>query len=446
MASNGVVVVGAGPTGLMMACELALGGVQVQLLEERTSTPNITRAFAVHARTLELLDARGLAERLLPRGVPVYEVRPPGGAALDLRQLPSRFAMVLIVPQSGTEQMLESRAGELGVTVRRGAEVVGVDQHGGGVAVELAGGETVQAAYAVGCDGAHSLVRRLAGIDFVGIQYQTHILLADVRLAAPPGETLFVSAGPQGVVLCIPFGDGWFRAIAWDRQRDQAPLDEPVTVEEIRAAFRRTAGHDFGMGQMRWSSRFLSERRQARDYRAGRVFLAGDAAHVHSPLGGQGMNTGLGDAVNLGWKLAAAVRGQAPPWLLDSYQAERHPVGEEVLRLTDVFNQLVLGSWTTRHLRALAMATAIRVPPARRFLAGRLSGLDIAYPREPSDHRLVGRRAPDVDLRAGRFTVVEDRPGWPAAVLVRPDGYVAWAGERSGLPAAAERWRAVLDG
>ncbi|QNJ94309.1 FAD-dependent monooxygenase [Mycolicibacterium fluoranthenivorans] len=445
MASNGVVVVGAGPTGLMLACELALGGVPVQLVEERTSTPNVTRAFAVHARTLELLDARGLADRLLPEGLPVYELTPPGGATLDLRDLPTRFGMVLIVPQSGTEHLLETRAGELGVTVRRGAEVVGLAQHPGEVTVELAGGETVAADYVVGCDGAHSTVRRLAGIDFVGKQYQTHILLADVRLAAPPGETLFAATGPQGVVLFVPFGDGWFRAIAWDRLREQAPLSEPVTVQEMRGAFDRIAGHDFGMGEMRWSSRFLSERRQARQYRSGRVFLAGDAAHVHSPLGGQGMNTGLGDAVNLGWKLAAAVRGQAPAWLLDSYEKERHPVGAQVLQLTDAFNQLVLGSWATRRIRALAVATAIRIPRSRRFLTGRLSGIGIAYPRERSDHQLVGRRLPDVDLRDGGFAVVEDRPGLPAAVLVRPDGYAAWAGERSELAGAVEHWHAWID-
>ena len=169
----------------------------------------------------------------------------------------------------------------------------------------------------------------------------------------------------------IPFGDGWFRAIVWDRLREQAPLNEPVTLEEIRDSFGRIAGHDFGMTEMRWSSRFLSERRQARHYRKGRVFLAGDAAHVHSPLGGQGMNTGIGDAMNLGWKLAAAVRGSAPPGLLDSYEAERHPVGAEVLRLTDAFNQMVLGNSRVRRLvRAAVIGTVTRVPRGgRRFCA-----------------------------------------------------------------------------
>ncbi len=170
----------------------------------------------------------------------------------------------------------------------------------------------MRAKYVVGCDGAHSTVRRLVGIDFVGKQYETHILLADVRLTRAPEDTLTGVTNERGVVLMIPFGDGWFRAIAWDRLREQAPLKEPVTLEEIRDAFLRIAGEDFGMTEMRWSSRFLSERKQAEHYRAGRVFIAGDAAHVHSPLGGQGMNTGIGDAMNLGWKLVAAVRGTAP--------------------------------------------------------------------------------------------------------------------------------------
>ncbi|MUL81826.1 MULTISPECIES: FAD-dependent monooxygenase [unclassified Mycolicibacterium] len=461
MATKGVLVVGAGPTGLMLACELALGGVPVTVLEERTSTPNITRAFAVHARTLELLDGRGLVDDLLSRGVEVHEVAPPGGTTLDLRELPTRFGMVLIVPQSGTEHVLEERAAQSGVTVRRGAQVVGLRQDGDGVTVELAGGESVSAEYVVGCDGAHSTIRRLVGIDFAGKQYETHILLADVRLASPPEETLFGRTGSEGVVLFVPFGDGWFRAIAWDRLREQAPLDEPVTLDEMRDAFHRIAGDDFGMSDMRWSSRFLSERRQARHYRSGRVFLAGDAAHVHSPLGGQGMNTGLGDAFNLGWKLASAVRGQAPSWLLDSYERERHPVGAAVLQLTDAFNQVVLSSAATRRLRVLVLGAVLRIPRTRRFLAERLSGIGIAYPRSKDEDWLVGRRMADVDcggtrlyelLRAGKFVLVtaapvdvgecdvvhavDHRPELPDAVLVRPDGYVAWASER--LPRAEE--------
>jgi 2-polyprenyl-6-methoxyphenol hydroxylase-like FAD-dependent oxidoreductase len=464
VATPQVLVVGAGPTGLMLACELALAGVKVRLVEERTDMPNITRAFAVHARTLELLEARGLADELVPGGIPVYELAPPGGATLDLRKQPTQFGMVLMVPQSGTERLLEARAERLGVEIVRGAEVVGLTQDGDGVTVEFADGGTVRADYVVGCDGAHSAVRSLVGIDFVGKQYETHILLADVRLASPPAETLFAKTSSEGVVLFVPFGDGWFRAIVWDRLREQAPLTEPVTLDEIRSAFDRIAGGDFGMNEMRWSSRFLSERRQARHYRDGRVFLAGDAAHVHSPLGGQGMNTGLGDAINLGWKLAEEVHGTAPPWLLDSYQAERHPVGANVLQLTDAFNQLVLGrSAVRRALRAVAVRALLTFPPTQRLISGRLTGLGITYPRAArGDHHMVGRRMPDVDcggtrlyelLRDGRFVLatteavpidradivraVHAEAKLPPAVLVRPDGYVAWADDRIPTPADA---------
>jgi 2-polyprenyl-6-methoxyphenol hydroxylase-like FAD-dependent oxidoreductase len=457
----------------MLACELALGGIKVRLLEERTDMPNVTRAFAVHARTLELLDARGLADELLTRGVPVYEVAPPGGTTLNLRDLPTRFPMVLIVPQSGTEKVLQARAAELGAQIVRGAKVVGLTQDDSGVTLELASGDSVRAEYVVGCDGAHSITRQLLGIDFVGKRYETHILLADVHLTRAPSETLTGVANEKGIVLVIPFGDGWFRAIAWDRLREQAPLNEPVAQEEIRDSFLRIAGEDFGMTDMRWSSRFLSERKQARHYRAGRVFIAGDAAHVHSPLGGQGMNTGIGDAMNLGWKLAAAVRGSAPAWLLDSYQGERHPVGAAVLRLTDAFNQLVLGrSKVQRKVQELAVGVLTRVPRTRRMMGERLSGIGIAYPHRRDDDWMVGRRMPDIDcegkrlyerLREGKFVLVtavpvelarpdivhtvDRHPELPDAVLVRPDGYVAWASERmpsaSELSAAIDRWSPV---
>jgi 2-polyprenyl-6-methoxyphenol hydroxylase-like FAD-dependent oxidoreductase len=467
------VVVGAGPTGLMLACELALAGANVKVLDERTNMPNITRAFAVHARTLELLDARGLVDELLPRGVPVREVAPPGGRTLNLGELPTRYGMVLIVPQSGTERVLQARADELGVEMVRGAELVGLTQDEDGVSLEFASGDTVRGDYAIGCDGAHSTVRSQLGIDFVGKQYETHILLADLKLTRAPSETLTGITNEKGVALLIPFGDGWFRAIVWDRLREQAPLREPVTLEEIRDSFGRIADHDFGMTEMRWSSRFLSERRQARHYRKGRVFLAGDAAHVHSPLGGQGMNTGIGDAMNLGWKLAAAVRRSAPPWLLDSYESERHPVGESVLELTDAFNQLVLSrSKVGRLLRTVVIGAATRLPRGRRLIGERLSGIGIAYPHQHGEDWLVGRRMPDIVadgkrvyelLRDGKFVLVTaepvqlDRPDivhavdahpeLPDAVLVRPDSYVAWASERlpdaAEVAAAVDRWTRV---
>jgi 2-polyprenyl-6-methoxyphenol hydroxylase-like FAD-dependent oxidoreductase len=472
MTKADVVVVGAGPTGLMLACELAMRGVEVRVVERRTATPNITRAFAVHAPTLELLDCRGLADELLQRGVPIYEVAPAPGAVLNLRSLPSRYPMLLIAPQSATEKLLAARAAELGVHIDWGGDVVGLAQDDDGVTVELEGGATVGARYVVGCDGAHSAVRGLVGVDFVGCQYETHILLADVRIVHPPRDAMFARTSAAGIVLVIPFGDGWFRAIAWDRLREQAPLEEPVTEQEIRDAFQRIAGEDFGMAEMRWSSRFLSERRQARRYRVGRVFLAGDAAHVHSPLGGQGMNVGIGDAANLGWKLAEAVHATAPAGLLDSYQSERHPVGTKVLRTTDAFNKLVLGTSPVRRaLRRVAITVILALPAGQRAMGGLLSGVGISYGRPRGAHRLVGARMPDVAshprrlfelLRGGEFVLLSrvegtdlrdlrgvvsalhDDPRLPASVLVRPDGYVAWASDEvpsaDAVRAAAARW------
>jgi hypothetical protein len=312
---------------------------------------------------------------------------------------------------------------------------------------------------------AHSTIRDLIGVDFVGKQYATHIMLADVRRGTPPDEAMFARANNEGAVIVVPFGDGWFRAIAWDRLREQSALDVPLRLEEMRGAFERIAGTDFGMTEQRWSSRFLSERRQARHYRVGRVFLAGDAAHVHSPLGGQGMNTGIQDAVNLGWKLAAAVHGRAPAGLLDSYETERHRVGAQVLTLTDAFNRLVLGrSRLRRALQAAAVRMLLRFGATRGYMAGRMTGLGIAYPSTVRhSHPWTGNRAPDLDceggrlyelLRDGGFVLVDATasaavapaaalpPGVvravrtrkqgnlaavPAVALVRPDGYVAWA-------------------
>jgi 2-polyprenyl-6-methoxyphenol hydroxylase-like FAD-dependent oxidoreductase len=461
MNSADVIVVGAGPTGLALACELALAGVRCRVLERRAEEPNITRAFALHARTLELFDARGLADEILLHGVRVDSVAPVPGASLDLGVLATRYPMIFIAPQSGTERVLAARAEQLGVEIVRGAEVLGIHQDDAGVRVEVGGARprTERARYVVGCDGAHSAVRRLIGVEFAGRQYETHILLADVRLAEPPAEAMFARTSADGAVVAVPFGDGWFRAIAWDRQRDRVPLAEPVTHDEMRDAFRRIAGSDLGMGRPRWSTRFLSERRQAARYRVGRVFLAGDAAHVHSPLGGQGMNTGIQDAMNLGWKLAAAVHATAAPWLLDSYEAERHPVGERVLRMTDMFNRLVLGRSKVRNtIQALAIRAILRFRGSRRAMAERVSGIGIAYPaRSGADHSWVGRRMPDLgcsgtrlyeELREGRFVLatrdplaLDDRPAvrsvacpalvGPAMVLVRPDGYVAWASNRA---------------
>jgi 2-polyprenyl-6-methoxyphenol hydroxylase-like FAD-dependent oxidoreductase len=475
MNASEVIVVGAGPTGLMLACELALAGVDVCVLERRATQANITRAFAVHARTLEILDARGLADDLVARGVPVREIQPVPGATVDLARLPTRFPMILIAPQSGTETVLGARARELGVRIVTGAEVRGLRQEPDRVVVELADGTRRSAKYLVGTDGAHSTVRSLIGVDFPGSEYDTHILLADVRLTDPPEDAMFARTNAAGAVIVVPFGDGWFRAIAWDRLREQVPLDVPLPMDEMQASFRRIAGTDLGMSEQRWSTRFLSERRQASRYRVDRVFLAGDAAHVHSPLGGQGMNTGIQDAANLGWKLAAAVQGRAPAWLLDSYAEERHRVGAQVLLLTDGFNRLVLGrSAVRRAVQQRIVRLLIRAAPLRRRIVGRLTGLGIAYPpRTRHSHPWTGRRAPDLTcgtgrlyevLRDGRFVLVDGTASGacakaaerqspqlhvvrrvheagsrqPAVMLIRPDGYIAWcASDRPDAPGEA---------
>jgi 2-polyprenyl-6-methoxyphenol hydroxylase-like FAD-dependent oxidoreductase len=438
------------------------------VLERRGSTQsNLTKAFAVHARTMELFDARGLIDALLAHGASTTRIAPLGNVTLDLGMLDSRYAWLQIVPQSGTEEVLLERARALGVPIVEDAELVDVRQNGDTVELDVTDGTTTRterARFVVGCDGSRSAVRSALGVDFVGAQYETHILLADVQLDDPP-EGLFGANNGEGTVLFVPFGDEWYRAIAWDRSREEVPLDVEVTGADMRDAFRRIAGTDYGMSEPRWTSRFLSERRQARTYRVGNVFLAGDAAHVHSPLGGQGMNTGLQDAVNLGWKLAAAVQGWAPPWLLDSYQGERHPVGARVLRMTDMFNKLVLGRTAVgRALRTFAISTMLRVPRSRRELAERLTGLGIAYePRDSPAHPSAGHRVPDRPVAEGRLyehlrdakfllldstgllpddvvapwsgraRLVRMAPadGIAPVVLVRPDAYVAWATEES---------------
>ena len=479
-ATPSVLVVGAGPTGLMLAGELALAGVSCRVLEHRAEESNLTRAFGVHARTLEVLDMRGMADDLLPQGLRVPEVRAQLGKVwlrLDLNHPESRFPYVLIVPQARTEMLLEARARALGVQIVRGSEVVDLRQGETGVELTVDGPDGVRserADYAVGCDGAHSTVRKLLGVGFVGASYATHIMLADVRLSEESPTVVNPRIGRDGVVLLVPFGDGWYRSIIWDRRREHIPLEKPLGLDEIRESARRIAGTDLGIEDMRWSMRFLSERRQAECYRVGRVFLAGDAAHVHSPLGALGMNTGIQDAMNLGWKLAAEVHGWAPPYLLDSYQAERHPVGREALRVTDLLHRVAVAPGVVRAVRPLLARFLLALGPVRRAMRRRISGLAIAYPppRGERAHPWTGRRVPDATvresrlyelMRRGRFVLL-DRTGtgeiarvveegcsdrvdavrlaavatsnWPTVMLLRPDGYAAWA---SDAPAPGER-------
>jgi 2-polyprenyl-6-methoxyphenol hydroxylase-like FAD-dependent oxidoreductase len=480
-----VLVVGAGPTGLMLAGDLAGAGVDCTVLERRAEESNLTRAFAVHARTLEMLDARGLADGLVTTGARVGALRVFGKLEVDLSRLPTRFPYVLVTPQYNTERVLEEHAGALGAQIVRGAEVVGLRQDNDGVELDVRYRDgtlgTRRAMYAVGTDGVGSTVRRALALPFPGHSAVQSVMLADVRLSEAPEEVLTVNAAGDGFSFLAPFGDGWYRVIAWDRRR-QLPDDAPVELEEVRDITQRVLGTDYGMHNPRWMSRFHSDERQVTKYRVGRVFLAGDAAHVHSPAGGQGMNAGLQDAANLGWKLAAAVHGGAPVGLLDSYHTERYPVGRAVLRGSGALLRLALArSRATRAARWLLANVVGRLVSPPALVSRAVSGIGIAYATPRGEHRLAGRRAPDIRmvpgkagktrlyqfLRGGRFVLLTpastrsaigrkwtDRvdSATPAdaslpMMLVRPDGYVAWATDETApasrdaaLRTALARW------
>jgi 2-polyprenyl-6-methoxyphenol hydroxylase-like FAD-dependent oxidoreductase len=487
-----VMVVGAGPTGLMLAGDLARAGVGCTVLERRAEESNLTRAFAVHARTLEMLDARGLADDLVATGARVGALRVFGQLAVDLSRLPTRFPYVLVTPQYNTEAVLEERASALGTQIVRGAEVIGLRQDNDGVELEVRYEDgtlgTRRTTYAIGADGVHSKVRQALALPFPGHSAIQSVMLADVQLSEAPEDVLTVNAARDGFIFIAPFGDGWYRVIAWDRRRE-LPDDAPVELEEIREITWRVLGTDYGMHDPRWMSRFHSDERQVPHYRVARVFLAGDAAHCHSPAGGQGMNTGLQDAANLGWKLAATVHGWAPDDLLDSYHAERYPVGRGVVRGSGALLRLTLAqSQATRAARWLLANVVGRFGSPPAIVSRAVSGIAYAAPR--GEHRLAGRRAPDVRLtsgntgktrlyeilRGGRFVLLTPAGAGAAIgrrwagrvdlatpadaidsatladatlpmVLVRPDGYVAWATDETapasrdeGLRTALTRW------
>jgi len=471
-----VLIVGAGPTGLLLAGDLAAAGVVVTVLKRRKDEMPWTRAFVVHARTLEMLDARGVADELIATGQTLSTQVLFGNVKVDLSRLPSRFPCLLATPQYETERILDARARALGATIRTGVEVTGLRQDATGVEVDVREEDGVsrvwRASYLVGADGLDSTVRNALGLPFPGRSVMESIMLADVRLSDPPENVLMASAVREGFAFVAPFGDGWYRIFAWDRGR-QLPDTAPVELEDVRFITRKALGSDFGMHDPRWLSRFHSDERQAPHYRVGRVFLIGDAAHIDSPAGAQGMNTGLQDAANLGWKLAAAVQGWAPEWLLDTYETERYRAGRLARRSSGALVRVVmLRSWPLRTLRRIATAV-VRLAPVSRRVAGVMSVIDMRYPSPRGAHRLIGTRAGDIHLehhdgeparlyealRSGHFVLVTpgDRPTVPApmaehvdvvtradgersTVLVRPDGYIGWTGtDVSAIAAFAAR-------
>ncbi len=470
--STEVVVVGAGPTGLLLAGDLATAGVPVTVLERRTEESNLTRAFAVHARTLEELDARGVADEVIASGHRVEGLRAFGKVQIHLGDLPTRFPYVLITPQYNVERVLAARAVRAGAVIVRGARLESIAQDTEGVDASYSMGglvRKIRGQYLVGADGHHSTVRQALGLDFPGESVVSSLMLADVLLAKEPSELLTIEANSHGFCFIVPYGDGWYRVIARDPHNPK-PDSASVTLDEIAGVAEKVLGTDYEMHDPRWMSRFHSEERQVEDYRVERVFLAGDAAHVHSPAGGMGMNTGLQDAANLGWKLAAKVHGRGDFRLLVSYQDERHPIGEKVLKLSGgLIRGALVRSPVSRAVRNTVARGALGAPRVGDRLRGRLSGIGLRYDAPANTHRKVGTRAVDVmgtdgrrlyeALRHGRFVLVSP-PGvevsagdrdhvdvLPVAegegVLVRPDGYVGWvAGGPEELHDALWRWGA----
>ena len=476
MPEHAVVIAGGGPTGLMLAGELALAGIDVAIVERRASQVlDGSRSRGLHSRTIEVLDQRGIADRFLTEGQ-AMQVQAFAGVPLDISDFPTRHNYGLALGQNHFERILATRVSELGVPIVREREVTGFAQDDTGVDVVLSDGRLRRADYLVGCDGGRSVIRKTAGIDFPGWDPTTSWLIAEVEMEEEPEIGLRGGGG-------IGRADGGRIGVVLAEQQVEH-TSEP-TLQDVSEALIAVDGTDYGMHSPVWISRFTDMTRQAAAYRKGRVLLAGDAAHVHPPQGGQGLNIGVQDAVNLGWKLAQVVNGTSPDGLLDTYHDERHPVGARVLQ-----NSLAQGALRRTDERTDALRVTVTEllgmdEPRTRF-AAMMSGLDVHYDLGEG-HPLLGRRMPDLDLvttggRARVFTLLHDAkpvllnlgaPGrfeitpwadrvrlmdaahagpWeipvlgavtaPAAVLIRPDGYVAWVGDGTdaGLHDALTTW------
>lgn len=476
---HAVVIAGGGPTGLMLGAELTLAGVDVAIVERRTSQElDGARAGGLHARTIEVLDQRGIADRFLSQGQrhQVVHFHLP----LDITDLPTRHNYVLALWQNHIERILAEWADELEVPIHRGREVTGFTQDATGVDVELSDGTTLRATYLVGCDGGRSLIRKTAGIDFPGWDASTSWLIAEAHMAdEPPWGFRHDALGTHAIGK---LEDGRARLVLTEREVGSA--SEP-TLRDVSEALIAVYGTDYGIHRPTWISRFTDMARQAATYRDRRILLAGDAAHVHAPVGGQGLNIGVQDAVNLGWKLAQVVKRTAPESLLDTYHAERHPVAARALRNTMAQVALRRPDERTKALGDY-LAGLLRIDEPRKRIAAEMSGLDVHYDLGQG-HPLLGRRMPDLDLTTPHgprrlFTLLHDakpllldlgHPGglditpwsdrvqsltatydgpWelpaigpvpaPTAVLIRPDGHVAWVADPTaqGLTDALTTW------